>query len=204
MTSTTTRRTLVFGGARSGKSAHAEKEALAALAALSGGAQEIVYIATAGNKASAEDAEMRARIAHHRQRRDAQGGTWRTVEEPLALGRALRENTGPGRVVLVDCLTVWLSNLLFADGYDFPETGPIAAPAAFTIERVDFLRALQEARGTVILVSNEVGMGIVPTGAVSRWFVDEAGRLNQSVAALCERVQWVAAGLPLNFKDTAC
>ncbi|MBP0599420.1 bifunctional adenosylcobinamide kinase/adenosylcobinamide-phosphate guanylyltransferase [Herbaspirillum sp. LeCh32-8] len=197
-----TRRTLVFGGARSGKSAYAEKESV--LAASAAGAQEIVYIATAGRQASADDAEMRARIDHHRQRREAQGGQWRTVEEPLALGAALRENAGPGRVVLVDCLTVWLSNLLFADGYDFPELGPIEAPAAFTIERVDFLRALQEAQGTVILVSNEVGMGVVPTGAVSRWFVDEAGRLNQSVAALCERVQWVAAGLPLSFKDIAC
>ncbi|WP_432239082.1 bifunctional adenosylcobinamide kinase/adenosylcobinamide-phosphate guanylyltransferase [Herbaspirillum robiniae] len=195
------RRTLVFGGARSGKSAYAEKEALAAL---SSGAREIVYIATAGRSASAGDAEMSARIAHHRQRREALGGSWRTVEEPLALGEALRANSGPGKVVLVDCLTVWLSNLLFAEGYDFPELGPIDAPATFTLQRVDFLRALQEAKGTVILVSNEVGMGIVPTGAVSRWFVDEAGRLNQSVAALCERVQWVAAGLPLSFKDTPC
>lgn len=195
-----TRRTLVFGGARSGKSAYAEREALAAATA----GQEIVYVATAARKESAGDAEMDARIDHHRRRRAAQGGQWRTVEEPLALGRALRRHAGPGKVVLVDCLTVWLSNLLFAEGYDFPEAGPVEAPAAFTLERVDFLRALQEARGTVILVSNEVGMGVVPMGAVSRWFVDEAGRLNQSVAALCERVQWVAAGLPLSFKDMAC
>lgn len=196
-----TRRTLVFGGARSGKSAHAEKTALAALEA---GADEIVYIATAGRQASAGDAEMSARIAHHRQRREALGGHWRTVEEPLALGQALRANAGPGKVVLVDCLTVWLSNLLFAEGYAFPELGPIEAPAAFALQRQDFLAALKEAQGTVILVSNEVGMGIVPQGAVSRWFVDEAGRLNQAVAAICERVQWVAAGLPLNFKDASC
>jgi adenosylcobinamide kinase/adenosylcobinamide-phosphate guanylyltransferase len=189
-------RTLVFGGARSGKSGHAEKLALAALAA----GEEIVYVATA----SAGDAEMSARIAHHRQRREALGGRWRTVEEPLALDQALRAHAGPGKVVLVDCLTVWLSNLLFAEGDGFPELGPIAPPAAFTLQRADFLRALQEAKGTVILVSNEVGMGIVPQGAVSRWFVDEAGRLNQAVAAICERVQWVAAGLPLTFKDTAC
>lgn len=186
-------RTLVFGGARSGKSAHAEKLAQAA-------AQEVVYIATAG----ALDSEMRVRIEHHRQRREAFGSQWRTVEAPLALGAALREHSAPGRVVLVDCLTVWLSNLLFADGHDFPEVGHIDAPATFVLQRVDFLRALQEAQGPVILVSNEVGMGIVPQGAISRWFVDEAGRLNQAVAAICERVQWVAAGLPLNFKDTAC
>ncbi|MBO9535362.1 bifunctional adenosylcobinamide kinase/adenosylcobinamide-phosphate guanylyltransferase [Herbaspirillum sp.] len=197
MKSMQTRRTLVFGGARSGKSAHAEKEALAALRA---GAGEIVYIATAGRT----DAEMQARIDHHRRRRESLEGRWRTVEEPLALGRALRDNAGPGRVVLVDCLTVWLSNLLFAEGGDFPEMGPIDAPAAFVAQRADFLSALQEAQGTVLLVSNEVGMGVVPQGAVSRWFVDEAGRLNQAVAALCERVQWVAAGLPLNFKDLPC
>ncbi|MBB5393424.1 MULTISPECIES: bifunctional adenosylcobinamide kinase/adenosylcobinamide-phosphate guanylyltransferase [unclassified Herbaspirillum] len=195
------RRTLVFGGARSGKSAYAEQQALAAARS---GAGEIVCIATADRNASAADAEMAARIAHHRQRREALGSRWRTVEEPLALGQALRANAGPGKVVLVDCLTVWLSNLLFAEGHAFPELGPIAAPAAFALQREDFLGALQEAQGTVILVSNEVGMGIVPIGAVSRWFVDEAGRLNQSVAAICERVQWVAAGLPLSFKDASC
>lgn len=194
-------RTLVFGGARSGKSAHAEKLALAAWQA---GAAEIVYLATASRRASSDDAEMQARIDHHQQRRLALGGPWRTVEEPLALGQALRDHSRPDRVVLVDCLTVWLANLLFADGIAFPELGPIDPPPAFTLQRVDFLRALQEVTGPVILVSNEVGMGIIPQGAISRWFVDEAGRLNQSVAALCERVQWVAAGLPLSLKDSAC
>ncbi|MFJ3046554.1 bifunctional adenosylcobinamide kinase/adenosylcobinamide-phosphate guanylyltransferase [Herbaspirillum chlorophenolicum] len=201
MNATQSRRILIFGGARSGKSAYAEKQAQAATQS---GADEIVFIATADRTASAADAEMAARIAHHRQRRQEQAGPWRTVEEPLALGEALRANSRAGNVVLVDCLTVWLSNLLFAEGYAFPELGPIEAPAAFALQREDFLRALQEAQGTVILVSNEVGMGIVPQGAVSRWFVDEAGRLNQSVAAICERVQWVAAGLPLNFKDASC
>ena len=194
-------RTLVFGGARSGKSAHAEQLALAARQA---GASEIVYLATASRRASSDDAEMQARIDHHQQRRLALGGPWRTVEEPLALGQALREHSRPDRVVLVDCLTVWLANLLFADGMAFPELGPIEPPAAFTLQRVDFLRALQEVAGPVIIVSNEVGMGIIPQGAISRWFVDEAGRLNQSVAALCERVQWVAAGLPLSLKDNPC
>ncbi|MCA1326572.1 bifunctional adenosylcobinamide kinase/adenosylcobinamide-phosphate guanylyltransferase [Herbaspirillum sp. alder98] len=190
------RRTLVFGGARSGKSAHAERLALAAA-----DAGEIIYLATAAGRT---DAEMQLRIEQHRARRDALGGQWRTVQEPMALGRALREHGRADNVVLVDCLTVWLSNLLFADGIEFPEMGPIIAPTAFTLERVDFLRALQEAPGRVILVSNEVGMGIVPQGAVSRWFVDEAGRLNQSVAAVCEQVHWVAAGLPLSFKGGPC
>jgi adenosylcobinamide kinase/adenosylcobinamide-phosphate guanylyltransferase len=189
-------RSLVFGGARSGKSAHAER---LALEAARGG--EIVYVATAVGRA---DAEMQQRIEHHRARRDALGGQWRTVQEAMALGQALRDHSRADNVVLVDCLTVWLSNLLFADGIEFPEMGPITPPTAFTLQRVDFLRALQDAPGRVILVSNEVGMGIVPQGAVSRWFVDEAGRLNQSVAAVCEQVQWVAAGLPLSLKGGPC
>ncbi|BEV16036.1 bifunctional adenosylcobinamide kinase/adenosylcobinamide-phosphate guanylyltransferase [Herbaspirillum sp. DW155] len=199
--SPTPRRSLIFGAARSGKSAHAERLALAALEA---GAREIVYLATANRAASRDDAEMQARIAHHQQRRIALGGHWRTVEEPLALGAALRAHSRADTVVLVDCLTVWLANLLFAEGLDYPELGPITPPPAFAQQRADFLLALQELPGPVLLVSNEVGMGIVPQGAISRWFVDEAGRLNQAVAALCERVQWVAVGLPLTFKDISC
>ncbi|EIJ47863.1 cobinamide kinase/cobinamide phosphate guanylyltransferase [Herbaspirillum sp. GW103] len=194
-------RSLIFGGARSGKSAHAER---LALAASPGGAREIVYLATASRAASRDDAEMQERITHHQQRRRALGAHWSTVEEPLALGHALRCLSRPETVVLVDCLTVWLANLLFAEGVDYPELGPVTPPPAFAQQRADFLLALEEVQGTVILVSNEVGMGIVPQGAISRWFVDEAGRLNQAVAALCERVQWVAAGLPLTFKDSAC
>lgn len=201
MSTSVTVRSLVFGGARSGKSAHAERLALQAAQA---GASEIVYIATASRSAASNDAEMQQRIAHHQQRRLDLGGAWRTVEAPLALGAALRTHGSAGNVVLVDCLTVWLANLLFAEGIDFPEVGPIDPPAAFLQQRADFLDALRDAPGTVILVSNEVGMGIVPHGAISRWFVDEAGRLNQAVAAICERVQWVAAGLPLSFKEPAC
>lgn len=179
-------RTLVFGGARSGKSAHAEK-----LAAQSG--KDVVYIATAQEG----DAEMAARIAHHRERRD-QG--WTTVEETLALGEAILRWSAPQRLVLVDCLTVWLSNLLFAQEQAHPEVGEIVSPAVFHEQRARFLQALEQASGDLILVSNEVGMGIVPQGAISRWFVDEAGRLNQAVAARCERAVWVAAGLPLALK----
>lgn len=204
MNTAPTRRSLIFGGARSGKSAHAERLALAALASQAQAGGEIIYLATASRSASRDDAEMQQRIDHHQQRRSELGGRWRTVEEPLALGAALRAHARPGQVVLVDCLTVWLANLLFADGIEFPDAGPIAPPPAFTRQREDFLLALQEVRGEVILVSNEVGMGIVPQGAISRWFVDEAGRLNQAVAAQCERVQWVAAGLPLSLKDLPC
>lgn len=179
-------RTLVFGGARSGKSAWAER-----FARESG--KEVVYIATA----QAGDAEMQARIAHHRNRRDA---SWPTVEESMRLGAAIAEWSTPRSLVLVDCLTVWLSNLLFSEEQAFPEVGMVTPPPRFHEERACFLDALEGAAGDVVLVSNEVGMGIVPQGAVSRWFVDESGRLNQEVAARCERVVFVAAGLPLKLK----
>lgn len=183
-------RTFVFGGARSGKSVYAEN-----MCASSG--MPVVYVATA----SAGDAEMQARIAHHRARRDA---GWSTVEEPLALGSILRDTSAAGNIVMVDCLTVWLSNLLFCDDRIYPEIGQIQPPARYVQERDAFLSALEHARGDVVIVSNEVGMGIVPQGAISRWFVDEAGRLNQAVAARCERAVWVAAGLPLVLKGQAC
>lgn len=184
-------RTLILGGARSGKSAYAER-----LAAQSG--KEVVYIATA----SAGDSEMAARIAHHRQQRPAH---WATVEEGLALGAALRSWRAPQRVVLVDCLTLWLSNLLFSDGAQYPDVGAITLPERFHAERAALLDEISRAdAGAVIFVSNEVGMGIVPYGAVSRAFTDEAGRLNQAVAAACDHVAFVAAGLPLTLKGAPC
>jgi len=179
-------RTLVFGGARSGKSAYAER-----LAATSG--KEVVYIATA----AAGDAEMAARIAQHRAQRPQH---WHTVEEPIALAAALAAWRAPHRLVLVDCLTLWLSNLMFSDGTQYPDVGTIELPASFHAQRAALLDELAAARGEVVLVSNEVGMGIVPWGAVSRSYADEAGRLNQSVAAACDRVAFVAAGLPLMLK----
>lgn len=183
------RRTFVFGGARSGKSGYAES-----LAEASG--KPVVYVATA----QGGDSEMQDRIAHHRARREA---AWQTVEEPIALGNALREFSAPGNLVLVDCLTIWLSNLLFFEDKIYPDIGRIEAPERFQCERVALLAAIEEVPGELVFVSNEVGMGIVPQGAVSRWFVDEAGRLNQAVAARCERAVWVAAGLPLALKGKA-
>lgn len=178
--------TLVLGGARSGKSAHAER-----LAAASG--KQVVYIATA----QAHDAEMAARIALHQQQRPVD---WITVQQPVLLAAALTEWCSPQRVVLVDCLTLWLSNLLFSEDRVYPEIGRIDAPACVEVQRGLLFDALAHAAGEVILVSNEVGMGIVPQGALARWFVDEAGRLNQAVAARCERALWVVAGLPLALK----
>ncbi|OFX11096.1 MAG: bifunctional adenosylcobinamide kinase/adenosylcobinamide-phosphate guanylyltransferase, partial [Alphaproteobacteria bacterium RIFOXYD12_FULL_60_8] len=162
---------------RSGKSAYAE-----ALIAAHGGESGQTYIATA----MPHDEEMAARIALHRQRR---GEGWHTVEEELDLIGALRAQP-PGRAVLVDCLTLWLSNLLLAQRD--PE---------------DEIKALSEAlphlAGPVVLVSNEVGLGIVPDNLLARDFRDHAGRLNQVVAALAQRVVFVAAGLPLFLKDQA-
>lgn len=174
---------LVLGGARSGKSRQAESLAAAA-------GDEIILIATAEGR----DEEMRARIAHHRAQRPAH---WRTVEEPLALAGALKAHSGEGRCVIVDCLTLWLSNWL-----DLIGRTP-AAGARFAAERGALLAALPALAGTVVLVSNEVGLGVVPLGALTRRFVDEQGRLNQDLAARCERVTWMAAGLPLTLKEDA-
>jgi adenosylcobinamide kinase/adenosylcobinamide-phosphate guanylyltransferase len=181
---------LVLGGARSGKSAYAERLANAS-------DKQVVYIATAG----AGDSEMAARIANHRKQRPA---AWLTVEEPLALAEALRRWSGSGRLVLVDCLTLWLSNLMFSAPGDYPEVGDIELPGQFHAQREQLLQTLAQFDGDVVLVSNEVGMGIVPYGAVSRCFADEAGRLNQAVAAVCGRVVFVAAGLPLILKAERC
>lgn len=168
-------RSLILGGARSGKSALAERMATASGA-------DVVYIATA----QAHDEEMAARIAHHRARRPKY---WHSVEEPLALADTLRDHARPGRCLLVDCLTLWLSNLL-GD----------ADTQRFEREREALLSVLPSLPGEVLLVSNEVGLGVVPMGELSRRFVDEAGRLHQSLAPHCERVLFVAAGLPLALK----
>lgn len=182
--------TLVLGGARSGKSAYAEALALST-------GRDAVYIATA----NAGDDEMACRIAHHRARRP---DAWVTVEEPLKLGEALNTWAGPDRIVLVDCLTLWLSNLIFSETAAYPETGMVTLPARFIVERERLLDALTQPRGDIILVSNEVGLGIVPVGALTRCFADEAGRLNQSVAAFSDQVVLVVAGLPFTLKGGAC
>ena len=166
---------LILGGARSGKSALAEHRALAA-----GG--DVVYIATA----QALDAEMAMRIDHHRARRPAH---WRCIEEPLALAEVLRAEAGEQRCLLVDCLTLWLGNLL---GHE--------DASRFGRERDALLAVLPTLPGRVLLVSNEVGQGVVPMGELSRRFVDEAGRLHQALAQRCGRVCLVVAGLPLWLK----
>ncbi len=170
------RRALVLGGARSGKSRHAEALTMAA------GPAPWVYIATA----EAGDDEMRARIAHHRERR---GAGWHTIEAPLDLCGALSGAADAGSSVLVDCLTLWLANLMAA-GRDLE-----AEQAAL----VDTLVTVSQTR-PVVLVSNEVGLGIVPDNALARAFRDAAGRLNQAVAAACDHAVFMAAGLPMVLK----
>jgi adenosylcobinamide kinase/adenosylcobinamide-phosphate guanylyltransferase len=183
------KRTLVFGGARSGKSAYAEQ-----LAIDSG--KPVLYLATA----QAGDAEMQARIAHHQARRPK---TWETLECTITLAHSITQASRADNLILLDCLTLWLSNLLFSEQREYPEIGRITAPEQFIVQRAALLQVLQDLPGEIVMVSNEVGMGIIPQGAISRWFVDEAGRLNQAIAARCEQVSWVAAGLPLHLKGGA-
>lgn len=175
-------RELITGGARSGKSAHAE-----ARAADSG--LEVVMVVTA----HAGDAEMADRIARHRAARPAH---WQVVEAPVRLADALLEHAAEGRFIVVDCLTLWLSNLLM----ELDDTAGADLPPTFLRERTALLDVLPGLPGRIALVSNEIGWGVVPMGRLSRVFVDEAGRLNQAVAHTCERVTLVAAGLPLSLK----
>lgn len=165
---------LVIGGARSGKSAYAERQALASGLA-------VTYIATG----EARDDEMAARIAHHRTRRPVD---WHTLEEPLQLAAALRRTSARDACLLVDCLTLWLTNLMLAGREDESDT---------------LLDTLPMLPGRLILVSNEVGWGIVPENELARRFRDAQGRLNQRVAALADQVTLVAAGLPLTLKSGA-
>lgn len=168
--------TLVLGGARSGKSGHAQAEAEAFTA---GSAARLVMVATG----QAFDDEMSERIARHRSER---GPEWSTVEAPLRLAETLTDRTADEAVV-VDCLTLWLSNLMLAE-----------ADLGAAIEGVE--RALRACPARVWLVSNEVGQGIVPDNALARAFRDEAGRLNQRMARLCDEAVMVVAGLPLRLK----
>ncbi|UUY07939.1 bifunctional adenosylcobinamide kinase/adenosylcobinamide-phosphate guanylyltransferase [Pseudomonas sp. J452] len=166
---------LILGGARSGKSRLAEKMAEASGLA-------VTYIATS----QALDGEMSERIAQHRARRPA---GWALVEEPLELARVLREQAGEGRCLLVDCLTLWLTNLLMLDD----ET-------RLQAERAALLDGLAGLPGRIILVSNETGLGVVPLGELTRRYVDEAGWLHQALAERSQRVVFTVAGLPMLLK----
>ncbi|KAA8709166.1 bifunctional adenosylcobinamide kinase/adenosylcobinamide-phosphate guanylyltransferase [Pseudomonas cannabina] len=169
---------LILGGARSGKSRLAEK--LATDSAL-----KVIYIATS----QPLDGEMNQRVASHRARRPER---WGLVEEPVELARVLRENAAPDRCLLVDCLTLWLTNLLM-----------LGDAERLAREREALLDCLAGLPGEIIFVSNETGLGVVPLGELTRRYVDEAGLLHQALAERCQRVVLTVAGLPLTLKGTA-
>ncbi|HEX5539006.1 MAG TPA: bifunctional adenosylcobinamide kinase/adenosylcobinamide-phosphate guanylyltransferase [Methylophilaceae bacterium] len=171
--------TLILGGARSGKSAHAEQRAQASGLA-------VTYIATA----QVYDAEFGARVEHHKQRRPT---AWKTVEVAHHLAATLRQEARPGLCLIIDCLTLWLAQCIC------PDCAPTEG-VDWQHERSALLETLPGLPGNIILVSNEVGMGIVPLGEINRRFQDEQGRLNQALAAACDEVTFIAAGLPLKLK----
>lgn len=166
---------LVLGGARSGKSRYAES-----LAKQSG--QDVVYVATA----QALDGEMDDRILQHQKDRPDH---WQTIEEPLNLAKTITEFSQADVLVLVDCLTLWLMNVMHHE-YDLTQAVD------------ELLQALQEAKGQVILVSNEITMGVVPMGELSRNYVDNLGRLHQQVASQAQRVTLMVAGIPMSVKPS--
>jgi adenosylcobinamide kinase/adenosylcobinamide-phosphate guanylyltransferase len=168
---------LILGGARSGKSSLAEQLAHSA-------GHPVIYIATTDSRLN--DNEMQQRIAHHQQRRPEH---WQTVETPLFLAQSLQQHAAQNRCLLIDCLTLWLSNcLLHTD------------PSLWSQQQQALLNTLADLPGDIILVGNEVGSGIVPMADISRRFVDANGFLHQSLAAICDRVIFTAAGLPLVMK----
>jgi len=167
---------LILGGARSGKSHYAENLAIES-------AREVVYIATT----KVMDDEIAQRVERHKQDRPTE---WTTVEEPLALARSLGKWASPARVVLVDCLTMWLTNLLSHTD-----------KSLLNNERDQLLTCLPDIPGTVIFVSNEVSMGVIPMGELTRQFVDEAGPLHQRLAERVDTVTLMVAGLPHQLKS---
>lgn len=169
---------LILGGARSGKSRLAERQAVDSGLA-------VVYIATS----QPLDGEMSARVAHHRARRPDH---WGLVEEPVELARVLREHASAGTCLLVDCLTLWLTNLLMLED-----------DARLAAERDALLACIAELPGRVLLVSNETGLGVVPLGELTRRYVDEAGWLHQALAERCTRVTFTVAGLPMLLKGAS-
>jgi len=172
---------LVLGGARSGKSQYAEQQA-------SRTDKTVFYIATA----TAADSEMNERIQQHQQQRPEH---WTTVEEAHHLAAVLQQYAKPNRTLLVDCLTLWLSNILFTPTGETDEV-------CFKTETAALLKTLPTLTGDIILVSNEVGQGTTPMNAMARRFIDEAGMLHQQIAQCSDQVTFVTAGLPQQLKQT--
>lgn len=167
---------LILGGARSGKSRLAEQTAKET-------SLSVIYIATA----QALDTEMQQRIAHHQQQRPAH---WQVLEEPIYLADRLLQCDQANQLILVDCLTLWLTNLLLAED-----------PALQQQQMQKLFEVLPQLQSQIILVSNETGLGVVPMGEISRRFVDEAGRLHQTLGQLANKVMFCVAGFPMILKD---
>ncbi|TYL46863.1 bifunctional adenosylcobinamide kinase/adenosylcobinamide-phosphate guanylyltransferase [Marinomonas sp. IMCC 4694] len=167
---------LVLGGVRSGKSAYAEEEIAAC-------EKPVCYVATT----QVWDEDMAERVRLHQTRRPSD---WRLIEEPLALAEVLDSLNSPEQAVIIECFTLWLTNLLCLDD-----------EARLAQEKQDLLRAVSEFKGDLVLVSSEVGLGIMPMNALARRFGDEAGAMNQALATLTDRVTLVAAGLPMPLKS---
>jgi adenosylcobinamide kinase / adenosylcobinamide-phosphate guanylyltransferase len=184
---------LILGGQRSGKSRRAEALAVAWLGQSE--AHSAVFVVTA----HAGDSEMRKRIARHQADRAQRLPGVMTVEEPLALADAIRQHSAPGTLLVVDCLTLWLTNLRMPLD---SESNTALAPVD-TAQAAMLLGAIENTSGPMILVSNEIGLGVIPMGPPVRAFVDALGRLNQQVAQRCHRVTLMVAGLPLMIKDAA-
>ena len=187
---------LILGGQKSGKSRRAE---LLARTWLDGGStHQAVLIATA----QPWDAEMQARIARHQADRAARVPGMRTVEEPLALAKAIQDHSRPDTLLVVDCLTLWLTNWRMPmHPKDLLSSEPNQPLALVSVDYVALLlEAIAAAPGPLVLVGNEIGLGVIPMGAEVRAFVDALGLLNQQVAQVCERVTLMAAGLPLTLK----
>lgn len=182
-------RRLILGGARSGKTAHALTLAKSLSARKGLG---VTYIATA----QPLDDEMRHRISLHRAERPA---SWHTLEAPAGLAQAAAA-VPADHIIVIDCMTLWLSNALLQD---FRDDAPTAILPAWEHERAQFLQWLNAPPNPVLLISNEVGAGIVPLSPVSRRFQDEQGRLNQALAAVCDHVTWVVAGIAVPVKEPA-
>lgn len=166
---------LILGGARSGKSRHAESIAKAQ-------SYPVTYIATAQTL----DDEMQQRVQHHQKQRPSE---WRLVEEPIALVEQLERIDQPQQFILVDCLTLWLTNLLFLDD-----------PSCQHIECEKLVELLPQLQSDIILVSNETGLGVVPMGEITRRFVDESGRLHQRLGQIADKVEFCVAGFPMLLK----
>ena len=185
---------LILGGQKSGKSRRAES--LAQQWLQQSPSHQALLLATA----QAHDAQMQQRIDRHRAQRQQSVPGLQTLEEPLALADAIARHSNPQTLLVVDCLTLWLTNWLMP-AQPLGSDGEGDNASAFARQQQQLLEALAQARGEVVLVSNEIGWGVIPLGEAVRDFVDQLGSLNQQIAQACSRVTLMAAGLPLVLKD---